>query len=124
MSAMETVFLPVTSTGDAKAELTSDATRAKLKLKCICEYVIDTGEKRDSLLVDEKLLAGTPHPAPGWTDALYHPEAIRVFFSSAWLANGHNSTAVANRSLTDRCHFGVDQPGFTVKYPIWTTKSL
>jgi hypothetical protein len=35
MSAMDTVFLPVTSTGDATAELMSDATRAKFRLKCI-----------------------------------------------------------------------------------------
>jgi len=46
MSAMDTTLLLMTSTGDAKAELMSDATRAKCELKCIlCKYGMDTSEK-------------------------------------------------------------------------------
>lgn len=46
MSAMDTVFLPVTSTGDATAELMSDATRAKFRLQCILGMWYRCGRER------------------------------------------------------------------------------
>ena len=101
MSAMDTTLL-LTSTGDAKAELMSDAARAKCELKCI--LWVWYGHERD----DGALCSWTRSCLPGDSlrrpdgRMLYNTQAIQMFYGfcvgSAWLTNGHDSTAVANRS--------------------------